>query len=94
MNTLVSQGVRNFEVLLYSSKVDGAPQCIIVVLSGQSTPMLKELVVTTSLSKLFEHKNVDKICLLKRRVNCPKTVVFVRQYSDYSNLYVTQIMYV
>ena len=25
--------------------------------------------------------------LLERRVNCPKTVVFVRQYSDCSNLY-------
>ena len=37
--------------------------------------------------KLFEHKNVDKICLLERRVNCPKTIVFVRQYSDCSNFY-------
>ena len=33
------------------------------------------------LSSLLSHS------LLERRVNCPKTVVFVRQYSDCSNLY-------
>ena len=42
---------------------------------------MKPKIRLENLASLLSHS------LLERRVNCPKTVVFVRQYSDSSNLY-------